>query len=138
MPPPLTRIYGLKAGAVIPEDILAIARKERVGTAGVEAIGGVNRLKLAYFNSGAKRYEEHEFEEFFEVTGLLGNITTKEGKPFLHAHGTFGRRDLRVIGGHVISATVFPVLEVAITPTKNRAFREYDESLGLSVISRTR
>lgn len=130
----MTRIYSLKAGAKVPEDIISIAKRARLSTASVEAIGGVNKLRLAYFNHETKKYEEHDFEEFLEVTSLLGNITLKDGKPFLHVHGTFGRKDLGVLGGHVVSATVFPLLEVVITPTKNRALRKFDGELGLNVI----
>jgi len=132
----LAKIYSLKAGSSIPGDILAIIQKEKIATARLEAIGGVKRLCLAYFNHEAKKYEEHEFKEFLEVTSLLGNVTTKEGKPYLHIHGTFGRRDLSVVAGHVISATVFPLLEVVLTPTRNRAFRRFDDELGLNVIYR--
>jgi len=130
----MAKIYSLKAGARIPDDILAIVKREEVATARVEAIGGVEELRLAYFNRDAKRYEEHDFKEFLEVTGILGNITMKDGKPFLHIHGTFGRRDLSALAGHVITAKVFPLLEVVITPTKNRALRRFDDELGLNVI----
>jgi len=130
----VAKIYALARGARIPEDILKIARREKIATARVEAIGGVNRLRLAYYNSGEKRYEEHDYRGFFEVTSLLGNITTKEGKPFLHIHGNFGRRDMSVVGGHVITAMVFPILEVVITPTKNKALRRFDETTGLNLI----
>jgi uncharacterized protein len=130
----MARIYSLKAGTRIPDDILAIAKREKIVTARVEAIGGVNELRLAYFNRDAKRYEEHDFKEFLEVTGILGNVTLKDGKPFLHIHGTFGRRDLSTLAGHVMTANVFPLLEVVITPTKNRALRRFDDDLGLNVI----
>jgi len=133
----LAKIYSLKAGSKIPDDILAIAKKERVVTARVEAIGGVEELRLAYFNRHAKRYEEHDFKEFLEVTGILGNVTLKDGKPFLHIHGTFGRSDLSTLAGHVMTAKVFPLLEVVITPTRNRALRRFDDSLGLNVIYKT-
>ena len=133
----MARIYALKAGAKIPDDILAIAKKGKIATARVEAIGGVQELKLAYFNHETKRYEEHEFREFLEVAGILGNLTLKDGKPFLHVHGTFGRKDLSTLAGHVVSARVFPLLEVVVTPTKNRALRRFDEDLGLNVIYRT-
>ncbi len=122
---------------MIPEDIISIARREKIMTARVEAIGGVDKLRLAYFNHRTKKYEEHDYEEFLEVTSLLGNITLKGGKRFLHAHGTFGRRDVSVLGGHVMEATVFPILEVVITPTKNRALRRFDDELGLNVIYRS-
>jgi len=130
----LAKIYSLKAGSKIPDDILAIAKKERVVTARVEAIGGVEEVRLAYFNRHARRYEEHDFKEFLEVTGILGNVTLKDGKPFLHIHGTFGRSDLSTLAGHVMTAKVFPLLEVVITPTKNRALRKFDDGLGLNVI----
>jgi len=130
----MAKIYSLKAGARIPDDILAIAKIEKISTARVEAIGGVNQLRLAYFNHEAKKYEEHDFSEFLEVTSLLGNITTKDGKPFLHVHGTFGRKDLGVIGGHLISAEVFPILELVVTPTKNKALRRFEPEIGLNVI----
>jgi len=130
----VARIYSLKAGAKVPDDIVAITTKEKIPTARVEAIGGVKRLRLAYFNHESKKYEEHEYREFLEVTSILGNITLKDGKPFLHIHGTFGRKDLSVIAGHVMAATVFPLLEVVITPTRNRALRRFDDKLGLNVI----
>jgi len=130
----MAKIYSLKAGARIPDDILAIVKREKVVTARIEAIGGVEELRLAYFNRDTRRYEEHDFKEFLEVTGILGNVTLKDGEPFLHIHGTFGRRDLSALAGHVMTASVFPLLEVVITPTKNRALRRFDDELGLNVI----
>lgn len=132
----MAKIYSLKAGARVPDDLVAIARKEKFRTARVEAIGGVDELRLAYFNHEAKKYEEHDYHEFLEVTSLLGNITVKDGKPFLHVHGTFGRRDMSVLAGHVVSAKAFPILEAVITPTTNRALRKFDDRIGLNVIYR--
>ena len=130
----MAKIYSLMAGTKDPDDILAIARKEKIVTARVEAIGGVEELRLAYFNHEEKKYEEHDYREFLEVTSILGNVTQKDGKPFLHVHGTFGRRDQSTLAGHVVSAAVFPLLEVVVTPTNNRAVRKFDDELGLNVI----
>lgn len=132
----MAKIYRLDAGDNLTAEILKIARKEKIKTARVEAIGGVRSLKLAYFDHEKKKYEEQSFSEFMEVTSLLGNITQKDGEPFLHAHANFGRRDLSVVGGHLISAEVFPLLEVVVTPTKNRAIRKFDRKTGLNVISK--
>ena len=65
---------------------------------------------------------------------MLGNITMMEKKPFLHLHANLGRKDMSVVGGHLISAVVHPFLEVAITPTSNVASRRYDEALNLNAI----
>jgi hypothetical protein len=133
----LARIHSLSRGASLVDEVLMIAAQERVRTAQVAAIGGVDRLTLAYFNREKKKYEEHVYDEYLEVVSMLGDITLKDGKPFLHIHGTFGRRDMSVVGGHVVSASVFPLLEVVITPTKNTAFRRFDDDIGVNVIFKT-
>jgi hypothetical protein len=133
----LAKIYSLRKGVSFIDEVLRIAEAEKITTARVEAIGGVNRLTLGHFDSEKKKHEEHVYEEFLEVACLLGNITMKDGKPFLHAHGTFGRKDMSAISGHVISATVFPLLEVVITPTSNKALRKFDEEIGSNVIYKT-
>ena len=135
--PGVPRIFALKDGAKIPDDIVKIAAAEGISTAQVVAIGGMRPLRLAYFDHAKKKYEEHDFDEFVEITSFSGNITVKDGKPFLHAHGTFGRKDLSVIGGHVMSGTVSPIMEVILTPTENRAVRKFDEKTGLNVIAAT-
>jgi predicted DNA-binding protein with PD1-like motif len=124
----------LPKGASVVDEILRYAVEARIKTAKVEAIGGVNRLIVAYYDRGKRDYEKHEYNEFLEVTSALGNITQKEGVPFLHLHGNFGRRDMSVIGGHIISATVYPTLEVVLTRTTNTAVREYDDETGLNLI----
>ena len=133
----MAKIFCLMKGTSLFDGLLAIAAKEKLPTAQVAGVGGVNRLTLAYYNSARKKYEEHQYDEFLEVAGLLGNLTLKDGKPFLHLHGTFGRRDMSALAGHVISATVFPLLEVVITPTSNRGIRRFDEETGLNVIYKT-
>jgi hypothetical protein len=133
----LAKIYSLRRGSNFVDEVQKIAEAERIMTARVEAIGGVNRLALGYFDREKRKHEEHVYNEFLEVACMLGNITMKDGKPFLHVHGTFGRRDMSALSGHVISATVFPMLEVVITPTSNRALRKFDKKTGLNVIYRT-
>ena len=130
----MAKIYKLDGGASLVDEILRIARKEKIETAGVAAIGGVNSITLAYFNNTKKKYEEHVFDGFMELTSLLGNITVKDGQPFLHAHCTVAKRDQSVLGGHLVSATVFPLVELIITPTSNRAERRFSKEVGLNLI----
>lgn len=133
----MAKIYSLKSGSKLPEEVVALAKKEKISTALLSAIGGVDELRVAYFNHGTKKYEDHDYHEELEVTSLLGNVTIKDGKPFVHIHGTFGRRDMSVVGGHVVSATVHPLLELVVTPTTNKAVRRFDDEVGLSVIYKT-
>ena len=104
----------------------------------VTGIGGVREVRLAYYDRSEKKYEEKTFQEQLELTSLVGNVTVKDGTLFLHAHGTFARRDYTVIGGHVVSGVVSQLLEFVLTPTENTAVRELDESLGLYTIRNPR
>lgn len=132
----MAKIYKLEGGTSIVDGIIRIAEREGVKSARVEGIGGVNEITIAYYQQRKKKYEEHRYRGFFEVTSLIGNITVKNGEPFLHAHVTLGKRDMSVIGGHLISGTIFPFLEVVMTPTENRAIRKFDPETGLNVIER--
>lgn len=128
------KLHVLRRGARLPEDLLAIARKERTRTASIQAIGGVERLRLAYYNRRTKKYEHKDFAEQMEAMSILGNVANMEGEPFLHLHGTFGRRDMSVVGGHIMTARIFPLLEVVISPTRNSAVRVFDEATKLNVL----
>ena len=134
----MARIHSLKAGMQLHEGVLAAAAGDGVSTALVTGIGGVREVRLAYYDRSEKKYEEKTFQEQLELTSLVGNVTVKDGTLFLHAHGTFARRDYTVIGGHVVSGVVSPLLEFVLTPTENTAVRELDESLGLYTIRNPR
>jgi uncharacterized protein len=124
----------LPAGAVIPDELMAIAAREHVKTAAIAAIGGVDSLTLGYFDRRKKAYQLHEYRGFMEVTSLQGNVTQKDGKPFIHLHGTFGKKDMTLVAGHVIRAKVFPTLELVIESTSNTATRKFDRGTGLNLI----
>ena len=114
----MTKIYKLIAGANLTEEIAKIAKKEKIREAVVDGIGTVNELRISLSEDLGEKGEALEFKEQMEVTTLLGNVKLKAGQPVVHVHGTFSRRDMSVVGGHVVSATVFPMLELTITSTK--------------------
>jgi len=68
------------------------------------------------------------------LKSMPGNITLMEKEPYLHLHANLGRKDMGVVGGHLVSGEVHPFLEVVITPTSNVATRKHDEELNLNAI----
>ncbi|MEM0117405.1 MAG: DUF296 domain-containing protein [Conexivisphaerales archaeon] len=132
----MAKLYLVEKGNKIPESILDIAKREGITTARVECIGAVSEVELAFYNHQSRMYETRKYTEDMEVTGMIGNVCRIDERLILHIHGNFGRRDNSVIGGHVVSATADPFLEVVMTRTENEAFREYDRELNLNVIKR--
>ena len=62
---------------------------------------------------------------------LYGNITTVEGKPFIHAHIALGDNTLAVRGGHLREAVVSVTCEVTLTRFRDDIGRKKDETSGL-------
>jgi predicted DNA-binding protein with PD1-like motif len=92
------------------------ARAERVTAASFTAIGAVRAAEVGWFDFGKQQYKAMRHDEQFEVLSLLGDIGVgADGQPTVHAHATLGRESGRAFGGHLISATVSPTLEVFLT-----------------------
>jgi len=66
-----------------------------------------------------------------EVISLVGDIGLVNGKPVVHAHGVVGLEDGTTRGGHIISATVWPTLELFLTDEPRSSVKEEDPDTGL-------
>jgi uncharacterized protein len=121
----------LESGDKLFASLLALAAREGISYAALSGLGAVRWIRVAYFNVETREYEIHELEEQLEVTSLVGNITLREGTPTLHAHATLGRRDLSVIGGHVLEAIARPTLEIWLSRERAEVQRLPDDESGL-------
>jgi predicted DNA-binding protein with PD1-like motif len=97
-------------------------------------LGAVSGATVSYWNAQTRHYEAHVLDEQMEVVSLIGNVTLKEGNPFLHIHVTLGRHDLSVVGGHLNDLTVQPNLELWLRPESDSISRRLDEACGLYVM----
>ncbi|MCC6047395.1 MAG: DUF296 domain-containing protein [Desulfurococcaceae archaeon] len=103
----------------VPEDeelltyITRFAKASSVRLGLVLAIGALKGCKLGYYDQRAQRYEVVEIDEEVELVSALGNVSIREGEPFVHMHVSVGRRDGSTVSGHLIEARVF-VAEVVL------------------------
>ncbi|HEY7024997.1 MAG TPA: PPC domain-containing DNA-binding protein [Candidatus Limnocylindrales bacterium] len=107
---------------------------ESIGYAALTGLGAVRGATVSYWNAETQQYEQHQLTEQMEVVSLVGNVTIREAKPFIHAHVSLGRRDLSVVGGHVNELFVHPTLEVWLRPEAQAVHRALDEACGLYVM----
>lgn len=124
----------LESGDRVIESLTRLAAKEGIGYAALNGLGAVRRASLAYYDVEAHEYETHEIEEQLEVTSLIGNVSLKESRAFLHVHVNLGRRDLSVIGGHLMEATAHSTLEVWLNTEPGSVRRLPDEETGLALL----
>ncbi|MEM0065519.1 MAG: DNA-binding protein [Sulfolobales archaeon] len=103
----------------VPEDeelisyLTRFAKEKNIKTGVVNAIGALKKCTLGFYDQQKQVYEYIKIEEEVELTNLSGNISIKEGEPFVHVHAVVGKRDGSTYSGHLVEAKVF-VAEVLI------------------------
>jgi predicted DNA-binding protein with PD1-like motif len=111
-----------------------VLRREKVGYASLNGIGAVRWVRLAYWNATTREYVPHEIEEQLEIVSLIGNVTLRDGEPFLHWHIALGRHDLSLLGGHLLDAIVHPNMEIWLRVESSAVARRVEADSGLALM----
>ncbi len=113
--------------------LAAFCQEQGILAGEVHGIGAVNKATLRFLNPVTKKYVDKTFEEQMEASSLVGNISEKDGKVYLHVHASFGRADYTVVGGHLLSATLNGACELVVTRFHCKIDRQFDDETGLNL-----
>ena len=117
----------------IVAQVRAVAEKENITLASVEALGAVNDFTVGVFNTVEKKYYSNRFQGAYEIVSLTGTITTKDGKFYQHLHMSAGDGRGAVFGGHLNKATVSATCEMVIRVIDGTVERVMDKDIGLNL-----
>lgn len=121
-------------GDEVMAGLKAFAQDVGLSGAHFTAIGAFSEATLGYFERDRKRYKKLPIQEQVEVLSLIGDVALKDGRPEIHAHVVVGTSDGTARGGHILSATVWPTLEVIVTESPRHLRKSHDEETGLALI----
>ncbi len=79
------------------------------------AIGAFQSALLGWFDSEKMAFREIPITNQVEIASFSGDIGLINGKPAVHAHAVVAFPDGTTRGGHVISARIWPTLELFLT-----------------------
>lgn len=127
-------VIRLDAGEKIVETLLSLCEREGIGSGFFNGLGAVSEAELGHFDPATRRYSWIKLSGPYEIVALYGNITTVDGKPFLHAHAAFGDSGLNVRGGHLREAVVSVTCEITLTRFRDDIGRKRDEATGLLLL----
>ena len=99
----------------------------------VYGIGAISEATFRFLDPATKRYVDKTFAEQMEITNLTGNISRKDGKPYLHLHLTCSRRDYTCVGGHMLTAVINGACELVVEKLSCVAGRRFDPETGLNL-----
>ena len=77
-------------------------------------LGAVSQASLRYFDQNALAYRDFTIDEHLEVLSGVGNVSLRDGIPFVHTHAAFGDAAGRAWGGHLNTGCVVFALEVRL------------------------
>ncbi len=113
--------------------ITRIAEKRGITAASFTAIGAVKHAKLGFYDQENRKYREITIDTPHEIASCIGNISLKDGKPFVHVHAVLAGEDGNTKAGHLIEAIVFAA-EVHLRELVGAKLeRKRDEVTGLSL-----
>jgi hypothetical protein len=121
----------LQTGDLINESLRLIAVEENILNAWINGIGAIDNVKVGYMDVNNKKYQKRNFDEHYELLSLIGNITYKDGEPFVHTHVTFSNAEYNVFGGHLFDAKITATGEIVLSLTDSKIDREYNENIGI-------
>lgn len=120
-------------GEEILSNLQKLCEEESIRLGRVEAIGATDQAVIGVFDLEKKEYYPEQIQEFMEITGLSGNITEMEGKPYIHLHATLADQHHRIHGGHVIQMRVGATCEMFVTVLDGQVTRSRNEDLGINL-----
>ncbi|OGZ58438.1 MAG: hypothetical protein A3B96_04310 [Candidatus Spechtbacteria bacterium RIFCSPHIGHO2_02_FULL_43_15b] len=127
-------ILRLSYGEELREQLEKFCADNNIGAAWINAIGATKELEIGVYNLKEKKYDTKVFSEMLEITSVIGDMSIKDGKPFLHAHGTFSRPSMEVVGGHIMRCVTSATLEILLNKIEGSMERQHDEFSGLHLL----
>ena len=121
----------LQTGDLINESMWKVAVEENISNAWINGIGAIDNVEVGYMDVENKKYQKRNFDEHYELLSLIGNITYKDGVPFVHTHVTFSDTEYNVFGGHLFDAKITATGEIILSLVDSKIDREYNENIGI-------
>lgn len=104
----------------------------------ISGLGALSHAELGYYELAEKTYHRKTFNDEYELISLTGNLSLKDGSPYVHVHAALGDRDFQVFGGHLFEAEVAVTAEITVVPFAIAPERILDPAIGLGLICRLR
>ncbi len=113
--------------------VTEFAKKNNIALAAFTAIGALTSAKLGFYDQTKHEYVDVVLSVPQEMASCVGNVSLKDGLPFVHAHVVLSDRRKNVHGGHLLEGHVFAA-EIHLTEyLGEKIVRKPDNVTGLAL-----
>lgn len=126
----------LSRGTDLLDGLSALAAELGMKAGTVQVIGAASKLVLGYFDQERREYKTIDLPGHWEIASGLGNVSIRDGQPFVHLHIVASGADGRAVGGHLMPGTIVFLAEAYVRALDGEPpVRILDEEMGLAVWS---
>jgi hypothetical protein len=118
----------------VMDTLIRFCKDQAITNEKLSGIGAVKQSEIGAYDTVGKEYIRKQFPDVWELVSYEGNVTLKDGDPFVHGHVVLSNHDMKTIGGHLFEMTVAAVGEFFLRKFDNDAYREINEDVGLPCI----
>ena len=124
-----TVVLRLDKGDEIVSAIKTVCEKENVKLGAISGIGGTDNFTIGVFDLKKKQYDEKTFSGAYEITSIVGNVNTKDGKHYSHIHVNCSKKGGKTVGGHLISCHISLTAEIFISVLDGTTFKKTEKTV---------
>ncbi len=126
-------VVRLNKGEEIVYSLKKLCKEENIRLGEITGLGASDLVEIGVFNVNTKEYKTQTFTGMFEITSLVGNVTTKDDEVYLHLHINFGDEEGNVKGGHLVQAKVSATSEIILRIIEGYVGRRLNDEIGLNL-----
>lgn len=104
--PTKTFIGRFSYGRDLLDELTEICVKKNISLGAITGIGAVQKAKIGFYDQKLQKYSFLTFDYPMEITSLVGNVSLKDKKQFVHAHITLSDKNGKCFGGHLTKGTI--------------------------------
>ena len=128
-------VIRLYKGEEIVQSLTSFVRDNKISYCTLSGIGACTNANLSYYSMTELVYMKKDFNNYYEIISLQGNIVSNENQTVVHAHILLSDDEFKCFGGHLNKATVTATCEINLFISKEKIKREIDSDSGLNLLS---
>ncbi len=131
-----TYVVRIERGEEVVSKLTSVCEAEGIKLASIEGLGAADYVVMGLYSVEEKLYHKTTLSgEEFEVCSILGNVSEKDGKPYLHMHICVAGADGIARGGHLNECRISGACEMFLRRLDGHVGRMQDPATGLNIYS---
>ena len=108
----------LGTGDELLSGLTEFAAKNHIASAYITGLGGFITATLGWGDPPKGAFKKIAIDQKCELVSLVGNISLRDAKPYVHLHAVVSFPDGSTKAGHLIDAHISPIAEIFIVETE--------------------